>query len=114
MILTRCLGRSWRTGVCAATLMLGAVTGAHATLIDVQFTQTGAPSYSGAAELGSAGDKWNTVTGQQTNNGSTGSKISLKDITGASSGITLSYKTSEGFINAANYHPFFSNTPYAN
>jgi hypothetical protein len=105
--------RSTTVSLAAAILFLGVASGASASpLIDVQFTPNGSPSYSGAAVLGSAGNSWNTFRGGNSG-GASGSGLSLKDATGASTGITLSYTTPNGFFDATNFGATFMGTPYA-
>ena len=108
-------GHAGRGAMLAGFLGLG-VTAAHAApLIDVQFTQTGSPAYSGAAVLGASGDYWNTFSGPSVFGGpsSVSGSGALKDAAGASTGISLNYSAT-GFFDATTNAPFFGGTQYAN
>lgn len=68
--------------------LIGAAT-ASANLIDVQFTENGAPTMSGAAVVGSSGDVWNTFT-------SGSSATGLVDTTGTATSVDLSWDQTSG------------------
>ena len=68
--------------------LIGAAT-ANASLIDVQFTESTAPTMSGAAVVGSSGDSWNTVTGGSSAN-------DLVDTTGTATSVDLSWNQTVG------------------
>jgi hypothetical protein len=62
-------------------------------LVDVNFYSSsfGGAAATGAAAVGSTGDKWNGISA-----GASGGPVSLFDTTGASTSVTLSYDTSGG------------------
>ncbi len=85
--------------------------GLQAQLISVNFTQNSSagqggpspgPTMSGAAVLGSAGDKWNGI------NGSTGTGIPLVYSDGSSSPVTMTFTSGGGF----NVYDYSGSTPF--
>ena len=107
-------GGALRGAVVVAAFGLGVTAAQAAPLIDVQFTQTGSPAYSGAAVLGASGDLWNTFSVPSVfgSSGVSGSGA-LNTTAGASSGISLSY-AALGAFDATTNSPFFGGTTYAN
>ena len=108
-------GGAWCGAVAAGAFGLGVTAAQAAPLIDVQFTQTGSPAYSGAALLGASGDQWNTFSVPSVFGGpsSVSGSGALNTTAGASSGISLSYAALGGF-DASGNSPFFGGTTYAN
>jgi hypothetical protein len=91
-----------------AALLLTAVSAASASsAIDVQFSGSDSHAQTGAAVIGQAGDAWNNFT--------TGSQANrfLVDTSGAQSGVTLSFSSSQSYESDASYTQF-TGTPYAN
>lgn len=83
----------------------------RAQLIDVNFTQNSSagtggpnpgPTMSGAAVLGSAGDKWNGI------NGSSGSGMPLIYANGSNSPVTMSFTSGGGY----NVYDYSGSTPF--
>jgi endoglucanase len=95
-----------------ATLAILSILGIiHAQLIEVNFTQNSStgqggpspgPTMSGAAVLGSVGDKWNGI------NGSSGSGIPLACSNGSNSPVVMTFTSGGGY----NVYDYSGNTPF--
>jgi len=108
---------------CFATVLVGAIAAPVRAdmLVNVDFNTTSSSTYSGAAVLGAAGDKWNAIgesvyfdrTTQTVNN------LPLVSSDGAASGVQLSYSLTQpqsqpgmgAFDSNDSTSPFFG-TPY--
>jgi hypothetical protein len=89
-----------------AGLGLVFATSAQAAVIDVQFGPASVPLYSGGAAIGSAGDQWNDFQS------SAGVARALITISGAASGVSLTYSAQGNYDVGANTD--FNETPYVN
>jgi hypothetical protein len=89
-----------------AGLGLVFATSAQAALIDVQFGPTSVPLYSGDAVIGSAGNQWNDFQS------SSGVARALATISGAASGVSLTYAAQGNYDVGGN--TAFNGTPYFN
>ena len=69
--------------------------------------------YTGAGVLGTAGDKWNMVSGAFVTTGQSGSNIPLVDASGAATGVSLSYAGDDS-IDVSTFGGIFTGSPLQN
>src|SRR5258706_15183007 len=84
-----------------ALLALPARAAFDSGLINVDFFQTGSPTYSGAGVFGAAGDTWNPFGGPTYVGGAGGTNLALLQSDNSAGGATLSYSTPDGFYDAS-------------
>lgn len=86
---------------------------ARASLINVDFNTDSSVTYSGAAIVGSAGDKWNGIDGGNLGTPANSSNVALLDAAGAATGVTLSMAGTSGAYDSAGFGCLIGSSPFA-